>query len=212
MPTDYPVNISYFYEAPRCRYARVLLWLTNIPCVRSWDSVCAPFVNYDLIFLDEKYKLSFCTKQILIIKELIIFQILLVMCRTCHALLQTFICSAQMFVRIIMLILMMIENLLKLFLQTFYNFCSIVLQIVSLLPVCLVFLLTSRIKCLLCGGSGACAAQRSGRCDCVMSLITLIVLFFILKSTGHLDKALKTLGYTKSPKWDQVNFEADRAE
>lgn len=124
------------------------------------------------------------------------------MCRTAEALVQTCVCGAQMIVRIVMIVLMMVENLLKLFLQSFYNICSIVLQIISILPVCLVFVLTSKLKCLICGGGGGgggCnAAQRTAGSDCVMTLLVLIILYYVMKANGMLDNLFTNLGYSKT--------------
>ncbi|PZC79274.1 hypothetical protein B5X24_HaOG216540 [Helicoverpa armigera] len=119
------------------------------------------------------------------------------MCRTLGALLQTCICGAQMIVRIFMILLMMIENILKLLLTTLYNFLSIILQIVSMLPVCLVFLLTSKLKCLFCGGCGCPGAGGGAIGNCIATAITLVAAYFILKNTGMLDLIFIYLGYTK---------------
>lgn len=87
-----------------------------------------------------------------------------------------------------MTILLMIENLIRMILQTIYNFISCILQTLSLIPICLVFLLTSRLKCCLCGGGGHCNAGRSG--NCIMSAFVILVVFLILRATGLLDKIL----------------------
>ncbi|PZC79273.1 hypothetical protein B5X24_HaOG216539 [Helicoverpa armigera] len=119
------------------------------------------------------------------------------MCRTIHAMLQTIICAIQMFVRIFMTIILMIENVIRMVLQTLYNFLSFLLQMVSLLPICCVFLLTSKLKCLICGGGGgACPGGKGGGiCDCLLSAIAFAIIFFILRATGTLDKIFLKLGY-----------------
>ncbi|KAJ8731810.1 hypothetical protein PYW08_014540 [Mythimna loreyi] len=117
------------------------------------------------------------------------------MCRTCHAFLQTLICTCQMLIRIFMVFLMMIENLIRLCLNAVYNFFSLILQLISILPVCLVFILTSKLKCLMCSNScGTCPVQRNGSCDCIMSIITLIIIYYFIKSYGYDDKILAKLG------------------
>ncbi|CAH1644511.1 unnamed protein product [Spodoptera littoralis] len=119
------------------------------------------------------------------------------MCRTVHAVLSTVICGIQMLVRVFMTLILMIENVIRMLLQTLYNFISFVLQMVSLIPICLVFLLTSRLKCLFCGGGGACPGNRGGAADCVMSFLAILIIFFIFRATGVLDKIFYSLGYTK---------------
>ncbi|CAH2107063.1 unnamed protein product [Euphydryas editha] len=120
------------------------------------------------------------------------------MCRTLHAVLQTAICGIQMLVRVFMTIILMIENLIRMILQTLYNFVSFVLQMLSLIPICVVFLLTARLKCFMCGGGGPCPVNRGGACDCVMSGLAILILFFIFRATGVLDKIFYSLGYTKA--------------
>ncbi|CAG9784885.1 unnamed protein product [Diatraea saccharalis] len=119
------------------------------------------------------------------------------MCRTVHALLQTGICGIQMLVRVFMTIILMLENLIRMILQTLYNFISFMLQMISLIPICLVFLLTSRLKCFMCGGGGACPVARGGTCDCLMSFVAILILFLIFRATGVLDKLFYHIGYTK---------------
>nr|XP_026490091.1 uncharacterized protein LOC113396388 [Vanessa tameamea] len=120
------------------------------------------------------------------------------MCRTLHALLQTVICGIQMLVRVFMTVILMIENLIRMILQTMYNFISFLLQMLSLIPICIVFLLTARLKCFMCGGGGPCPVNRGGACDCIMSALAIIILFFIFRATGVLDKIFYSLGYTKA--------------
>nr|XP_034824501.1 uncharacterized protein LOC117982282 [Maniola hyperantus] len=120
------------------------------------------------------------------------------MCRTVHAVLQIVICGVQMLVRVFMTIILMLENLIRMILQTLYNFISFLLQMLSLIPICVVFLVTARLKCLMCGGGGPCPVNRGGACDCLMSAVAIIILFFIFRATGVLDKIFYSLGYAKA--------------
>ncbi|CAG9560670.1 unnamed protein product [Danaus chrysippus] len=120
------------------------------------------------------------------------------MCRTIHAVLQTAICGIQMLVRVFMTIILMIENLIRMILQTMYNFISFILQMLSLIPICIVFLLTARLKCFMCGGGGPCPVNRGGACDCIMSAMAILIMFFIFRATGILDKIFYSLGYSKA--------------
>jgi hypothetical protein len=128
------------------------------------------------------------------------------MCRTVHAVLQTAICGIQMLVRVFMTIILMIENVIRMLLQTLYNFISFLLQMVSLIPICVVFLLTARLKCFMCGGGGPCPVARGGTCDCLMSGLAFVILFFIFRATGVLDKIFYSLGYTKARPVVQAKF------
>lgn len=121
------------------------------------------------------------------------------MCRTVHAVLQTVICGIQMLVRVFMTVILMLENVIRMLLQTMYNFISFLLQMISLVPICVVFLLTARLKCFMCGGGGPCPVNRGGTCDCLMSLLAIIILFFIFRATGVLDKIFYSIGYAKAP-------------
>ncbi|XP_039749049.1 uncharacterized protein LOC120625865 [Pararge aegeria] len=120
------------------------------------------------------------------------------MCRTVHSLLQTVICSVQMLVRVFMTTILMLENLIRMILQTLYNFISFMLQLLSLIPICLIFLVTARLKCFMCGGGGACPVNRGGACDCLLSAVAIIIMFFIFRATGILDKIFFSLGYDKA--------------
>lgn len=120
------------------------------------------------------------------------------MCRTAQALIQTMICTVQMMVRVFMTIILMIENLVRMILQTLYNFVSFVMQIISLIPICVVFMVTARLKCFMCGGGGGCPVGRGGTCDCVMSALAFVIIFLIFRVTGVLDKIFYNLGYAKT--------------
>ncbi|XP_049866271.1 uncharacterized protein LOC126366970 [Pectinophora gossypiella] len=120
------------------------------------------------------------------------------MCRTVHALLSTVICGTQMLVRVFMTTILMLENIIRMIMQTLYNFISFMLQMVSLIPICVVFLLTARMKCFMCGGGGPCPVNRGGACDCLMSVFAIIILFLIFRATGVLDKIFYTIGYAKA--------------
>lgn len=68
----------------------------------------------------------------------------------------------------------------------------------SLLPICIVVLITSRMKCFMCGGGGGCPKSGGGGCDCLMTFMAIALLFFIFRATGVLDKIFYRLGYTKA--------------
>lgn len=119
------------------------------------------------------------------------------MCSTLHSVSQSCECLVQLFVRTFMTIALMIESLVRVILQTIYNLVSFIFQLISLLPICCVFLVTSKIKCSICGGGGGCAATRGGSCDCIVTIVTLIIVVLIFRATGILDKILYRLGYIK---------------
>lgn len=121
------------------------------------------------------------------------------MCRLTHILLQTITCSVQMLVRVVMTVLLMIENIIRTLLQTIYNFISFMLQIFSLIPICMVFIITARLKCLFCCGDGCGGGyypgHRGGMCDCIVSVATFVLIFFVLRATGVLDAIFAYFGY-----------------
>ncbi|RVE52501.1 hypothetical protein evm_002895 [Chilo suppressalis] len=116
------------------------------------------------------------------------------MCRTVQALAQIIITGLQMVFRILMTILVMTENLIRMVLQTVYNFMSFLLQIISLVPICVVFIVTARLKCLLCSSGGFPVGRN---CDCLISLFIVALILFLLTSTGVVDRIFNSLGYTK---------------
>lgn len=120
------------------------------------------------------------------------------MCRTIQSVLQAIVCSTQMVIRIFMTFMLMMENLIRMLMQTFYNFCSFSMQILSLAPICLVFILSSRLKCFMCGGGGPCPVNRGGTCDCIMSGVAVVIIFLIFRATGVLDKIFYSMGYAKA--------------
>ncbi|PZC79275.1 hypothetical protein B5X24_HaOG216541 [Helicoverpa armigera] len=128
------------------------------------------------------------------------------MCRTVHGVLQTVICGVQMLVRVVMTMILMIENVIRMVLQTLYNFISFLLQMISLIPICVVFMITARLKCFMCGGGGPCPVARGGICDAIMSCIAILIIFFIFRSTGVLDKIFYNLGYAKAKPTAHTRF------
>lgn len=136
------------------------------------------------------------------------------MCRTIQSCLQTFVCMFQMLIRILMTTVLMFENLLRLFMQTVYNMLSFIAQLLSLIPICCVFVLTSKMKGMICGTKSAGGQSGGGMCDCVLSTLMLVVVFHIFKEMGVLDIIMVKIGYipakvlkktiinlTKPPKW-----------
>lgn len=119
------------------------------------------------------------------------------MCNAAHSIVNSCECLIQLFIRTLMTFALMMENMVRLILQTIYNLLSFLIQLISLIPVCCVFLITSKLRCVFCGGGGGCAS-RGGSCDCVMTILALLILFLIFRATGILDKILHKLGYTKT--------------
>lgn len=118
------------------------------------------------------------------------------MCRTVSSVLGSGLCAVQMLVRLFMTVLLLVEDVARMILQTVYNFISFMLQTISLLPLCCTFLVTTRLKCFACGGGGPCPL-RSGGSDCLMSLLAIALLVYVFRATGVLDKIFYAFGYVK---------------
>ncbi|XP_013135713.1 PREDICTED: uncharacterized protein LOC106101131 [Papilio polytes] len=130
------------------------------------------------------------------------------MCRTVQSLIQTVICALQMITRIFMTVLLMIENMIRMLLQSIYNFISTILQIISLIPICCIFMLTAKMRCLLCGGGGGgCGGGGGGGfVGCFLSALFFIFLFKALRSYGLADKFMARLGYSRVWKYEGKTF------
>lgn len=80
-------------------------------------------------------------------------------------------------------------------LMNIYNFISAICQITSFLPLCCVFLVTSKTNCF---GMGSAICQRTN-CNALCSIIFLPLFVWIL-FFGGLETSLKYLGYSKTTK------------
>ncbi|XP_014364904.2 uncharacterized protein LOC106716003 [Papilio machaon] len=132
------------------------------------------------------------------------------MCRTIQSLIQTIICALQMITRIFMTVLLMIENMIRMLLQSIYNFISTILQVISLIPICCIFMLTAKMRCLLCGGGGGgCGGGGGGGfVGCFLSVLFFIFLFKALRHYGLADKFLARMGYSRAWKHEGKTFTA----
>lgn len=101
----------------------------------------------------------------------------------------------------IMTIFAMFELLIKTVLQIIFNSLLMILQLLSVIPVCCAFIITSKLKCLVCRRGPACSIIRGGFSELILSLILFSIIILILRLTGVLDTLLKPLGYVnKGPK------------
>lgn len=89
-------------------------------------------------------------------------------------------------------VLLMTQYMIKMILMNISNFLSAIFQIISFLPYCCVFVLTSKTNCFGIG-SGIC--QRTN-CNAICSFIFLPFLVWIC-FFGGLGTSLKFLGYSK---------------
>lgn len=105
------------------------------------------------------------------------------------------ICILQGIYRIALILVLMFENIVRMFMFNIYNIISTFCQICSVLPICMVFIITSNLKCIICNRSNVCCAGSQGQCPILASLVTLVVLYFVLDALHILDPILKTLGY-----------------
>lgn len=106
-------------------------------------------------------------------------------------------CLIEAIIRIFTTILLMFDSMIRMFLYNLYNILSVFCQICSVLPLCIVFILTSNLKCLLCNRSNICCAGAQAQCPMLTSLVMLIVLYIILNAFHALDPIFGMLGYVK---------------
>lgn len=106
-------------------------------------------------------------------------------------------CFFEAIVRIFTTILLMFDNMIRMFLYNLYNILSVFCQICSVLPLCMVIIITSNLKCLICNRSNICCAGAQGQCPLLTSLVMLIVLYFVLDAFHGLDRVFNALGYVK---------------
>lgn len=83
------------------------------------------------------------------------------------------------------------QYMLKMFLMNAYNFASAICQIVSFLPMCCVFLVTSKTNCFGMG-KGICQRTNSD----VLYLILFIIIMVWILFFGGLETSLRFIGYS----------------
>lgn len=93
-------------------------------------------------------------------------------------------------------IIVNIENIIRLILQSIFNFLSSIFQAISLLPMCVVFILTSNVKGCFCGGglNGCCRW-----CGSTFTVFLVITIMYLLYNGGYIESILAKMGYTKLP-------------
>lgn len=119
------------------------------------------------------------------------------MCQTILMFLHTIVCAFQMIVRMILTVLLMVENLIRMFLQSIYNFFSFFFQMLSLIPICCIFIITARCKSLICGCGGGCGSNNGAGCNCIIGILGMIFFYVLFDSLGMIDDIMKALGYTR---------------
>lgn len=98
-------------------------------------------------------------------------------------------------------ILCLIEDAFVMMCQNIFNSISFCCQICSLLPVCCVFIITSKLRCFLNGSAGTSYLSNEIGFSCiVMTILTLIVLLYYLSATESLDKIFEKVGYIHQSK------------
>lgn len=91
----------------------------------------------------------------------------------------------------------MTYTLIQMLLYNVYGIISVFCQLCSVLPLCIVFIITSKLKCLLCNHSNVCCAGAQGHCPLLTSLIMILVLYSVFYAFGALDSTFSLLGYVK---------------
>lgn len=109
-------------------------------------------------------------------------------------------CLLESIVRVTVTILLMLDSIFRMLLYNVYNLLSVFCQICSILPLCVVFIVTSKLKCLLCNRSNICCAGAQANCPLLTSLTTILVLYFVFYAFGAVDSIFNVLGYVKEHK------------
>lgn len=118
------------------------------------------------------------------------------MCQTILMCYNTIVCMFQAIIRMLLTILLMFENLFRMILQSIYNFLSFLFLMFSLIPICCIFIITARFKWLICGGGG-CGCGGGGGCNCLIGLLSMVLLYVLLDALGVIDDLMKLLGYSR---------------
>lgn len=117
------------------------------------------------------------------------------------------ICILQGIYRIATILVLMVDNIIRMVMFNIYNIISAFCQICSVLPLCMVFIITSNLKCILCNRSNICCTGTQAQCPILASLVTLTVLYFVFYAFNGLDPIFKILGYVKKDHMNIVNSE-----
>lgn len=107
------------------------------------------------------------------------------------------ICLLESIVQIFVTILLMLDSMVRMLLYNVYNILSVFCQLFSVVPLCIIFILTSKLKCLLCNRSNICNAGAQAQCPLLTSFVMLVCLYFLLNAFNALDSVFNFLGYVK---------------
>lgn len=93
--------------------------------------------------------------------------------------------------------LLMIDSIVRMLLYNLYGVFSVLCQICSILPLCIVFIVTSKLKCFICNRSNICYAGSQGQCPILRLFSTIIFFYIVFYAIGALDSFFSVLGYVK---------------
>lgn len=105
-----------------------------------------------------------------------------------------FACILHGITRIFTTIIIMCDNTIRMCMFNTYNIISASCQVCSVLPLCLIFVLTSNLKCILCNRSNICCAEGQSPFFGVLLLLVIIYVVFFYASNGF-EKIITFLGY-----------------
>lgn len=115
------------------------------------------------------------------------------------------ICVLEHIFNIVTTILLMVDSLFRMLLYNLYAIFSVFCQICSVLPLCIVFIITSKLKCFICNRSNICCVGGQGQCPILRLLSSLILLYFIFYAFGALDSIFKVMGYVKDTDTSKIS-------
>lgn len=105
-------------------------------------------------------------------------------------------CCIEGTYRLCVTIFLMLDNIIRMFLFNTYDILTVCCQICSVIPILMVFILTTKLKCVICNRSNICAAGY-GQCPMIATLCFLVFLYYVFNAFNAVDPFFKMLGYVK---------------
>lgn len=122
--------------------------------------------------------------------------------------------AVNMVPQMILSLLCLIENVFMIIIQNIFNAINFCCQICSLIPVCCVFIITSKLRCFLSGNSSWKSGSEIGFSCFIMTILTMIVVFYLLDTNDYIDVMIDRIGYIhkNKVKWNLCTLLSERMQ